>query len=708
MHPLPESAPLTLIVDHRKARRTKLHDLLDGQGILAVEVGSLPEARTALLADPEIRVVLLELGVSAEEGESPLDVIRAGNPDVAVVVLAKDAQEDGAMEAVRAGAEDYLLHGQVQETVLPRVLTCAVASRRAVSERTRAEGALETCEQRYRSLFDVCQEGICTVDDHGLVTEANRAAVELLGDSHEKLTGRLLETLFVRTEDREAVREAIAERKTIERVEAPVRRADGSPHWVSLSVAPCEGESGYHVLLQDFTSRSSTGVASPSAAFYDPLTRIPNRSLLLDRLNWVVNRRDRGEGRSFAVMFVDLDGFKDVNDSFGHDVGDELLQQVAARLSDSIREEDTVARLGGDEFVVLLSQIDDGEEATIIADRILHHIGRGFHLADREVRLTCSVGITVGTHESASPEEILRQADYAMYQAKGLGPGKYQIYDRVMQARVLRTLRLDAELRRALARDEFVLHYQPVVRADSGRLHGFEALVRWRHPERGLVSPSDFIPVAEQRGFIEAIGSWVLDEVCRQLREWRDRYPESDLISISVNLSAAEFLRPDFVDDVQRAIREHQVPPELIRLELTESTLAADPAVTASAFRRLRNLGIRVSIDDFGHGFSSWSYLDRTPVDSLKIPRPERVGNGNGGSSGKPAIKRIAQLARCLGMNAVAEGVETEEELQEHRAAGSSLAQGYLFWKPLDAAEAGALLETGSPRGGTPVSPSGG
>lgn len=688
--------PLTLIVDHRQARARKIRRLLEAENYQVQGAASLDGALEALEANEDIQVVLLALDLPTEEEGAPLDRIRSSRAGVAVVVVAEESRESAARKAVSAGAQGYLLESQLHAAVIRNAVRDALERSRAVAEAERAEAALVDCERRYRSLFDLCHEAICVVDAQGLIRDANRAAFELVGAPRHNLTGRLVDSLFIQREDRALVRKTVTEREMLTGGEMPVRGADGSPTPVIVSVGPRQGGPGAYVVMQDLTRYGKAGGSGPSAAFQDPLTHIPNRGLFMDRLSYVLSRRTRRGGSTFAVLFVDLDGFKDVNDHFGHDVGDELLQQVAGRLSDSLREEDTVARLGGDEFVVLLTHIDAIEDATIIADRILHYIGQAFQLTGREVRISCSVGITVGAHEAGSPEELLRQADYAMYQAKSLGPGRYQIYDRDMQARVLQTLSLDAELRRALTRKEFVIHYQPVVHADTGVLRGFEALVRWRHPERGLVPPSDFIPVAEQRGFIEAIGSWVLHEVCRQLREWRELYPASDSIEIAVNLSAAEFLRPDFVDDVQRAMHEHEIPAASLRLELRESTLAADPTVTISAFRRLRNLGVRVSIDDFGHGFSSWSYLERTPVDSLKIPPPDRISNRTEGNGGTPTIRRITQLARCLGMSAVAQGVETEEELEACRRAGSNLAQGYLFWKPLEAAEAAALLENGS------------
>lgn len=362
------------------------------------------------------------------------------------------------------------------------------------------------------------------------------------------------------------------------------------------------------------------------------------------------------------------------------------------RLVDSVRDEDTVARLGGDEFVVVLPEIEAIEDATIIADRMLAQLGRVFVLGGHDVRISCSIGITLGSEGSLSADEVLRQADLAMYQAKSLGPGRYRIYDKDMQEHVTRTLALDAELRRALDRKEFVVHYQPVVDAGTGLVRGFEALVRWRHPVRGLLPPAEFIPAAEERGFIEAIGSWVLSEVCRQLREWRERYPDSEALQVSVNLSAPEFLRIDLVDEVRRAIDRHGIPPGVLRLELGERALSANPELTVGTLERLREMGIHVAIDDFGRGVYSWSYLGRTPVDSLKIPRDLLAAPADG----QNGARRLTTVAQCLGLQAVAEGVETQDELSACRAAGSELAQGFLFWRPLDPDEASELLAGGS------------
>ncbi len=692
--PSPSETPLVLLADRDRVRAERIRRPLEERGAEILEVDAPTGVLSALQAHQGAHALLLDLGMLAGATGLSLDRLQFVAPTLAVVVVARDEERAGARSAVSAGAQGYLLDSQLQPALVYRTVAHAVAQRQVEVDRDLAEGALLESRGHYQTLFDLCRDAVCVVDAHGVVLDANPAALELLGGVHGEVLGRVADTFLARAEDRERVRAALASREAVADIDVPIHGATGSDVWVALSMTPRESVLGRaresYVSFHDLSGRPAPAVVTREG-FYDPLTHLPNRSLLLDRLNQLLSRHKRHNEFLFAVLFMDLDRFKDVNDRYGHGVGDDLLQEVAARLLEAVRDEDTVARIGGDEFIILLGQIDAVEDAMFIADRILDRVGRPFPVQAREIPVSCSIGIALATPNAALPEELLRQADYAMYEAKNRGRGKYQIYDRAMQAQVMRTLRLDAELRRAVAEQQFVVYYQPVVEAETGRVRSFEALVRWKHPQRGLIPSSDFIPVAEERGFVKAIGNWVLGEVCRQIREWRDEYPASKSVEISINLSTAEFLRPDLVDDVEKALRKHGVPPHRLRFELKESTLAADPALTLVTFQRLRQLGIRVSIDDFGQGSSSpWSYLSDTPVDSLKAPQASAGGQQREGRIG---IERVARLAQCLGMHAVAEAVETEQELQTSRAAGSRLAQGNFFWAPLEAAAAAALLK---------------
>jgi diguanylate cyclase (GGDEF)-like protein len=436
-------------------------------------------------------------------------------------------------------------------------------------------------------------------------------------------------------------------------------------------------------------------------ALHDPLTQLGNRKLFLDRLAHLLQRAQRAPGNHFAVLFVDLDRFKSINDGLGHQAGDELIIATARRLQASLRQNDRVmrdpqaarehvlARLGGDEFVILLDQVANAERAIVAAERIMGVLAEPFDVGDQRVFVTASVGIALSASGYADVEDILRDADIAMYHAKQNGRARWVMFDQTMQLAAVRRLKLEAELRDALARRQFFLHFQPIVTPQNGRVCGFEALLRWRHPEHGLVPPGDFIPVVEEIGLIGPIGAWVLGEACRQLRTWQREYGAE--LSMSVNVSAVQFSEGDLVDVVTRALDETGIAPGTLKLELTESAVMADAERALEVFARLKALGVRVSLDDFGTGYSSLSYLRRLPIDTLKIDR-SFVSKLDCHDDKRQIVEVVLMLARALGLDVVAEGVETESELNLVRELGSDFVQGYYYPRPLAPADAALVL----------------
>ncbi len=427
------------------------------------------------------------------------------------------------------------------------------------------------------------------------------------------------------------------------------------------------------------------------AAFHDALTGLPNRTLLLDHLTLAIERARRHSDHLFAVLFVDLDRFKNINDSLGHGVGDLLLVALARRLEGCLRPMDTVARLGGDEFAILLDGLADTRAAITVAERVQSELTQPFNLNGHEVYTTASIGIALSATGYTHPENVLRDADTAMYRAKENGKARHELFDTVMHARAVALLTLENDLRRAVERREFLVYYQPIIALDTNRITGFEALLRWPHAERGFVAPDEFIPLAEETGLIFEIGRWVLGEACRQMCHLQKLVPQP--LTISVNLSSRQFSQPNLIEQIKQTLAETGLDPRSLLLEITESVVMENAETAATMLKQLRALGVQLSIDDFGTGYSSLSYLHRFPVSMLKIDRTF-IGRMSVGGENTEIVRTIITLANNLGMQVVAEGVETEAQLAHLRKLNCAYGQGYLFSRPVAAEQAAALLTT--------------
>ena len=424
-------------------------------------------------------------------------------------------------------------------------------------------------------------------------------------------------------------------------------------------------------------------------AFHDSLTGLPNRSLFIDRLKHALERMSR-DRRPVAVLFCDLDGFKTVNDSLGHAVGDRLLSAVGARLVAVLRAADTVARFGGDEFAILLEELWGVQDATAAADRVLEALRPPFEVAGREVFVGASIGVAMAS-PNTDAGEILRNADLAMYRAKADGRDRYSLFEPGMHAEVVRRMELEGDLTRAIERAQLVLHYQPIFDLDAGNVTGVEALIRWRHPKRGLIKPNDFVPIAEESGQIRAVGRWVLATACRQLALWRAKYPAWDSLFVNVNLSGIQLREPDLVTQVEFALRSAQLEPQHLMLEMTETVLMEDTEANAERLTALRELGVCLAIDDFGTGYSSLEYLGRFPIDALKMAKPfvDRLGSGPDAD----AIPRaIVDLAKIFGLAVIAEGIERPDQPPALVGLGCNFGQGNQLAPPLPPQEADSRL----------------
>jgi diguanylate cyclase (GGDEF)-like protein len=436
------------------------------------------------------------------------------------------------------------------------------------------------------------------------------------------------------------------------------------------------------------------------AAFHDSLTGLPNRAMFTELLKAEIESSGRRAEQLFAVLFLDLDRFKNINDSLGHTYGDLLLVAFAERLERTLRPVDTLARFGGDEFAILITGMTDATDAVRVAERIQDELRHPFVLDRNSAFATASIGIALSSSGYDRADDILRDADIAMYRAKENGKARYEMFDHGMHARAVSRLQLESDLRQAIEHNEFCVYYQPIISLQTGRLAGFEALVRWNHPRRGLVSPADFIPVAEETGLIVPIGQWVLNEACRHVRQWQLDSPSHRSLSLSVNLSARQVAQPDLLDRIQEALEASKLNPHFLKLEITESVVMENAEAAALMFKQLRALGVQLSIDDFGTGYSSLSYLHRFPLNYLKIDRSfvTRLTTDNDNA----IVRTISTLARNLGMEVIAEGIETEEQYRQLKMLGCEYGQGFLFSRPVDNAAVEHLLAQDARRDAEP------
>ncbi|HEV7892890.1 MAG TPA: EAL domain-containing protein [Pyrinomonadaceae bacterium] len=550
----------------------------------------------------------------------------------------------------------------------------------------------------YYAAFNYTAIGMAVLSDKGKLLWVNQSLCLFLGYRETDLIGTSLNSI-TRQEDLviadAALKSMLEQQKDLLQLEVRHQRRDGEQVWALWNVAryrePSDEQVYLLLQLQDITERRQSEEKLRHDAFHDPLTGLPNRALFADHVKLTIARAKRAPHRYFAILFCDLDRFKVINDSLGHMVGDQLLAEVARRLEKCLREGDTVARVGGDEFTILLEDLDSEAEAEEVANRIQEEVTAPILLDGREVYTTMSIGLVTGNGDSRDPEDLLRDADTAMYHAKSLGKARHVIFDQTMHASAINLLQIETDLRKALDKGQFFLQYQPVVSLDDFRVCGFEALIRWHHPERGLISPLDFIPIAEETGQIIAIGEWALNEACRQMHRWEIAYPVAAPLFISVNLSCKQFNHPLLIEQVAEVIKRTRISPRRLKLEITESAVMDNIDSATSMLRQLRDIGVQLAIDDFGTGYSSLSYLHKFPIDTLKIDRsfvtrmaenPENI----------EIVRTIILLAQVLGMDVIAEGVETKEQLKILRDLKCEYGQGYYFSRPATAPDVEKII----------------
>jgi diguanylate cyclase (GGDEF)-like protein/PAS domain S-box-containing protein len=651
-----------------------------------------------LAAGGGLSAVLVDLSLPDAAGMEIVDRIYAADPQTPILILSSLHDESVAKAAIERGAQDFLLKERLNDYDLTKMLAAAI-DRAAIAEARFEE------QERARITLNSIGDAVITTDVDGRVTYLNSVAEKLTGWPEAEAIGRPLEEVFkiVNADTRKTVPNpmtlAANENKTVRLPPISVlMRRDGVEAAVEDSAAPIHDRrgrvTGAVMVFHDVSASRAITVKLAHLAQHDALTDLPNRTLLNDRMNQAIGMAQRHHA-ALALLYMDLDRFKQINDSLGHLVGDRLLQAVAMRLSECVRATDTVSRLGGDEFVILLPEVAHAEDAAVCADKLLQSVRRPYVIDEHEIRVTASVGIAIYPGDGAEVEALLRNADSAMYDAKSRGRNSYQFYAPEFNSGATMRQSLERALRQAIGRNELELYYQPIISLSTGAVAGAEALIRWNHPTLGVMLPSQFIPISEESGLIVPIGRWVLREACRQAKVWRDAgLPR---FKLAANISPVELRSKDFVAGVDTILRETGFDPQSLELELTETLLMQDSKSTAEVLSTLKELGTRLALDDFGTGYASLSCVRRFPIDTLKIDQ-SFVRDLTTDAHDASVVSAVITMANGLHMGVVAEGVETLEQqrfLEDHKCAE---AQGYRFSRPLSADAFAGFLRAPRPK----------
>lgn len=685
-----------LLIEDNTLEASFLRDLLvegDPTGIHISHVQRFADGLDLIHQVP-FDVVLLDLSLPDAQGLDRLSQICHFVPELPVIVLTREDNPNTAVEALRLGAQDYLVKGRIDGDLLVRSLRYAI-------ERHRAQGALRESQERYELAVRAANDGLWDWD-----LRTNRIYYSprwclMLGYSEEELGDSPIEWFHrLHPDDVEPVRRAIARHFKHEtdhfEQEYRIRHRSGSYRWMLSRGMALYTENGEPYRMagsqSDITVRKHTEEKLLHDALHDPLTTLPNRVFFQQRLEEALNRFQSDRTQQFAVIFLDLDRFKTINDSLGHLIGDRLLTSIASRLGRCIPPDGVIARFGGDEFAVLLSEIQSASEATRVAKHMLQAMEAPFLLHGHEVFTSGSIGIALSADNYIRTEEILRDADTAMYRAKAAGMGKYRLFDATMHVRAMALWQLETDLRRAVERDEFLIYYQPIVSLTTGQLAGFEALVRWNHPDRGLLYPGDFLALAEETGLLNLIDRWTIRHGAAQLRAWQMEYAHQPPIFLNVNLSGSILNQPDLPDYIESVLHETGIHPNTLRLEITEGTILREIAGINRKLADLRKLNVRLCIDDFGTGYSSLSSLHYYPINTLKIDG-SFIANMNSDSGNIDIVRTIISLAHDLNLDVIAEGVETLHQMSQLQALNCEFGQGVLFAQAGDPVSSRMLLQ---------------
>ncbi len=732
-----EPLATVLTIDDEEVIRRSFQAYLEDSGFRVLQANNGRVGLEAYRRDnPDI--ILVDLRMPEVDGLEVLATVVRESPELPIIVVSGTGMIQDAIEALRLGAWDYVLKpvedlGILEHSVrraLERAkllkenksyredLEQLVRSRTAeLNDRTRQleEANLRlhkeveeriTAEAKYRGIFENAIEGIFQVDTSGRFISVNPAMARILGyASPSDLIGSVDDVatrLFLEPGKSEKFHRMLEDHGSVLGFEFQAYRQDGDPMWgtINAHLVDSKNESSLHIegTLEDASEQKRVEEQLLHQSLHDSLTGLPNRALFMDRLTQAISRCAR-HNSFFALLYLDVDRFKVINDSLGHASGDQFLIDMAERLKLLTREADTLARLGGDEFAVISEQVKTLSGATHVAERILEDLRNPFSIEDREIYSTVSIGIICCSGFCGTAEELLRDAELTMYRAKSTGKARFEVFDNALHDESIHILTMETEFRRALAHQEFELFYQPIVDVQTGMVISLEALLRWRHPTRGLVPPLEFIPMAEENGLIIPLGAWVLEEACRQLGVWQSEFPRPEPLAMSVNISASQFMQADLVPRLKILLAEAGIAPRTLELEITESVIMDKGKGAIGRLDELKSLGLQLFVDDFGTGYSSLSYLHRFPIDMLKIDK-SFVSEIDAKGGHTEIVRAIVGLGRNLGLGLIAEGVETHAQWEAIRELGCQLAQGYLFSRPVPASEIGPLLH--GPLGGGP------
>jgi len=705
---LPDSPEKILIVDDEKLHQYSLMELMTQQGYEVDSVSSGNEAISRLQTD-NIGIILLDLNMDGLNGEDVMRFISSHCINTTVIVVSGETSFEAAENALKHGAYDYIRKPYSIDNLINSVNN-AVKKRQLEAENIKMQTQLRESEKLHRYIVNKSPDIVYILDSQGRFTFINKRVESLLGYKMKEVIGKHYSEI-VHEDDLEKAQFKFNERRTGQRASINIelklkcknkdqtRNFDNRLLPIEInsvgvySTKDSKGSNkfiGTYGIARDITDRIEAEEIIRFQAYHDMLTRLPNRTLLKDRLNQAITHARRNM-TNLSVMFLDLDRFKLINDTLGHIVGDHLLQAVAMRLRHCLREGDTLARIGGDEFTLLLPEVESREDAEVIARKIIKSLKMPFKIDSHELFVSTSIGISHYPEDGETMESLIKHADIAMYSVKGSGKNGFQCYNDSMLHAYSHHLSLENDLRRAMENNQFEIYYQPQINIETNEVFAMEALIRWQHPERGLISPSEFIELAEETRLIKQMGNWILQNACAELDRWRQMGLTT--VRIAINVSAVQLEQANFVKFVLNTLAENNIPGDHLEIEITENTLMHDTDDGILKLRELSDHGIKIAIDDFGTGYSSLNYLKRLPIDTLKIDQ-SFIRDMSKSDEDSSIIKAIIAMARGLNLNIISEGVETEEQLNQLKAWRCKNMQGFLFGRPMPHADAVTMLKS--------------
>ncbi|VAW66356.1 diguanylate cyclase/phosphodiesterase (GGDEF & EAL domains) with PAS/PAC sensor(s) [hydrothermal vent metagenome] len=696
-----------LIVDDEKLHQYSLLTLMQQSGY-QVECVSSGEAAISKLEKNNVGIVLLDLNMDGITGDDVMRYISNNNINTSIIVVSGEGSFDAAENALKLGAYDFIRKPYSIDNLLNSVNN-ATKKRQLEADNTKMHTQLRESENIHRYIVNNSPDIVYILDGEGRFTFVNKRIETLLGYSVKELIGKHF-TELVYEDDIDKAQFKFNERRTGKRCSINIElklkcKKYNQPRNFDNRLLPIEINSmgvysshnekhekkfiGTYGIARDITDKIEAEEIIRFQAYHDMLTRLPNRTLLNDRLSQAITHARRNK-TSLSIMFLDLDRFKMINDTLGHIVGDHLLQAVAMRLKHCLREGDTLARLGGDEFTLLLPDVNNQQDAKRIAEKIIKSLADPFKIDNHELFVSTSIGISQFPEDGNTIESLIKHADIAMYSVKDSGKNNYQFYDKKMIHAYSDNLSLENDLRRALDNKQFEIYYQPQINVETQEIFAMEALIRWNHPERGMINPNDFIGLAEETRLIKQIGDWILQAACEQLKTWRDLGFND--IRIAINVSAIQLEQNNFVEFVLEQLTKNKIPGEYLEIEITENTLMHDTDAGVDKLRELSNHGIKIAIDDFGTGYSSLNYLKHLPIDTLKIDQ-SFIRDMSKSEEDSSIIKAIISMAKGLKLNIISEGVETQEQLKQLKRWRCKNMQGFLFGRPMPNDDALKVLQ---------------